>query len=79
MFGSDQNSTLMRGRRIVWRQSADGVPLSRLVAETLDFILTYKGDRSQLLFGYWDYGSELVITEPDEEAPTLNPKIKRWE
>ncbi len=29
-----------------------------------DFLATYEGNKSQLILGYWDYGSEIVVTAP---------------
>lgn len=64
-MGSKVSARLEHGRHIVWRGDADGVPLAQLI-EALSELLEKHSD-VDLMFGYWDYGEQLVVTAPDKD------------
>ena len=69
MFGSREQPELM-GARNSQRRIVLHMPELMAATEALqqlsEFMAAYEGDRSALLFGFWDYGNEIVITAPDE-------------
>jgi hypothetical protein len=68
MFGSRHEPYLMNGRKIVWRlERSNGMPLNDVLAQLVDFESSYDGNKTELVFGYWEYGDEIVVTAPDSE------------
>lgn len=55
----------MEGNEIVWRhRPTTGVSLNEVLPRLVEFVDAYQGDKSKLMFGYWEYGDEIVVTAP---------------
>lgn len=63
MFGSRREPKLMDGRRIVSSLQSGGIPLDDALRSLNEVRAAYPGE--DLMFGYWEYGDEIVVTISD--------------
>lgn len=64
MMGSARQNGLLAGRRIILSLPMT-MPATDAAKAINDFLGQYVGDAAHLLFGYWDYGGEIVMTAPE--------------
>jgi hypothetical protein len=72
MFGSSAQHRFLKGRKVVLNLDRLTLPALDVLAQLNDFINAYEGDKSALLFGYWDSDSSLVVTAPDDGEQMVN-------
>jgi hypothetical protein len=67
MLGSRNEPRLTGGRTIVWSlDRTGGVPVNDVLPKIVSFVEQYGGDKSELMFGYWESGDAIVITAPSK-------------
>jgi hypothetical protein len=56
--------TVERPRRVLLSMPMQ-LPAPEAAKRLTEFLASYAGDASELMFGCWDYGEELVVTAPE--------------
>lgn len=65
MFGSRKQPSLTENRRIVLTMPLV-LPAIDASQRLADFLAAYGGNKPDLMFGFWEFGDELVVTAPTE-------------
>lgn len=66
MFGSARQYRFMEGMHIIRELPLEHATAQEAHAALASALDGYAGDKSDLRFGYWEYGEVLVILAPDK-------------